>query len=217
MTNKFFPSSAILFDLDGTLADSLELIRNTYFKVFEEMGIPWGNNDVMRWIGRSLKDIADYFAGKEAAHHFIDRYQHNYHRDHDLYTALFPGTLEMLQGLKEKGIKTGVVTSKGRPGTMRTVEFTGIAGYLDVIVTAHDVEKHKPLPEPVFKAMELLESKVGETIFIGDSHFDLEAGKSAGVRVLGVSWGVCSAKELMAHEPEGILNCWNDLNLYINL
>jgi pyrophosphatase PpaX len=170
----------------------------------------------MRWIGRPLRAIADHFAGIAAADHFIDRYQHNYHRDHDLYTALFPGTLEVLQGLKEKGAKTGVVTSKGRPGTMRTVEFTGIAGYLDVIVTAHDVEKHKPLPDPVFKAMDLLLAKAGETIFIGDSHFDLEAGKSAGVRVLGVSWGICSAEELMLHEPEGILNCWNDLGLYIN-
>lgn len=216
MVNKSGATSAVLFDLDGTLADSLELIRHTYFEVFQAMGIPWGNDDVMRWIGRPLRAIADHFAGKAAADYFIKRYQYNYHRDHDLYTALFPGTLEMLQGLKEKGAKTGVVTSKGRPGTMRTVEFTGIAGYLDVIVTAHDVEKHKPLPDPVFKAMDLLLSKAGETIFIGDSHFDLEAGKSAGVRVLGVSWGICSVEELMVHEPEGILNCWDDLGLYVN-
>lgn len=208
---------AVLFDLDGTLADSLSLIRHIYFKVFEEMEIPWGNGDVMRWIGRPLRDIADHFAGKEKADFFIERYQHNYHRDHDFFTALFPGTTEMLKKLREEGIKTGVVTSKGRPGTVRTVDYTGIGEFLDVIITANDVDKHKPMPEPVLKAMELLEVRAEETFFVGDSHFDLQAGRSAGVRVLGVSWGICTPQELNSHDPEGILYSWDDIYKFINL
>ncbi|MCL6478876.1 MAG: HAD-IA family hydrolase [Peptococcaceae bacterium] len=215
MDKKCGRTLAVLFDLDGTLADSLSLIRHTYFKVFTEMNIPWGNDDVMRWIGRPLADIADHFAGGERAGNFIERYQHHYHRDHDLYISLFPGTAEMLKELREKGIKTGVVTSKGRPGTMRTVEFTGIAPDLDVIVTAHDVERHKPLPDPVRKALEMLGVGAAWAVYVGDSHFDLEAGKAAGVRVLGVSWGLCSAGELMRYEPDGVLGSWDELRLYI--
>ncbi|MFZ5643555.1 MAG: HAD family hydrolase [Bacillota bacterium] len=206
---------AVLFDLDGTLADSLTLIRHTYFKVFDEMGIPWGNDDVMRWIGRPLKDIAIQFAGEELAEHFFERYQHHYHLDHDTYTSLFPGTLELLRELKGSRYKTGIVTSKGRPGAIKTVEFTGIAGYMDVMVTVHDVEKHKPLPDPVFKAMEMLRVHPDKTIFIGDSEYDLQSGIAAGVSVLGVSWGVSAPEELMRFNPERIIDNWDDLRFYL--
>ncbi|MHB8919121.1 MAG: HAD family hydrolase [Desulfocucumaceae bacterium] len=217
MPVKTVKTSTVLFDLDGTLTDSLPLIRHTYFSVFTELDIPWGNDDVMRWIGRPLKDIAEHFAGQERAEFFVERYQHHYHRDHDHYMGVFPGTMEMLKHLKETGIGTGVVTSKGRPGTMRTVEFTGIGEYLDAIVTAHDVERHKPLPDPVFKALDMMGARAAEAFFIGDSHFDLEAGKSAGVRVLGVSWGINSTEELMRYGPEGVLESWDDLWPYIGV
>lgn len=217
MTKSKNKISAALFDLDGTLTDSLPLIRQTYFQVFSELHIPWGNDDVMRWIGRPLKDIAEHFAGSGAEDFFVERYQHYYHQHHDRYMALFPGTMEMLKQLKASGLKSGVVTSKGRPGTVRTVEFTGIGQYLDAIVTAHDVEKHKPLPDPVFKALDMMGVDASEAIFIGDSHFDLEAGKAAGIRVLGVSWGLCSTGELMRYNPLGVLDSWEDLGRYINL
>jgi len=206
---------AVLFDLDGTLSDSIPLIRHTYRKVFQELDLPWGSDDVMRWIGRPLQDIAVHFAGKDRAGLFTDRYQHHYHLEHDRYMSLFPGTLEMLKYLKDRSVKTGLVTSKGRPGTVRTVEFTGMAAYLDVIITAHDVEKHKPLPDPVFKALEMIGVEPAEALFVGDSHYDLESGKAAGVRVLAVCWGICPAAELRRYEPEGILQGWDQIKYYL--
>lgn len=215
MIKKPLDIDAVLFDLDGTLADSLPLIKHTYSAVFDEMAIPWGGGEVMKWIGRPLKDIAVYFAGEDLAENFIDRYQHHYHRDHDLYASLYPGTLDMLKELKESGIKTGLVTSKGRPGTMRTVEFTGIGEYLNVIITACDVERHKPLPDPVCKAMELLGSAPEKTIFVGDSSFDLQSGQAAGVRVLGITWGISSFDELLKYQPDKIMDSWDGLIGYI--
>lgn len=215
MLKKFDSIEAVFFDLDGTLADSLPLIRHTYYTVFSEMNIPWGNDDVMRWIGRPLRDIAEYFAGKNLAEIFIDRYQRHYHFDHDRYTSLFPGTVEMLEKLKKRNIKTAIVTSKGRPGALRTVNYTGIANYIDAIVTANDVQKHKPLPEPVYKALELVGARAENAVFVGDSHFDLEAGKAAGAKVLGVGWGIASIEQLKQYEPEGILESWDELELYI--
>ena len=211
MTSDNYKTSAVLFDLDGTLTDSLPLIRQTYFKVFNEMSIPWGDDDVMKWIGRTLQDIAVYFAGKEAAGLFIERYQIHYHRDHDQLMKLFPGTREMLEVLKKDGVKAGIVTSKGRPGTERTVEFTGIGSYMDVIVTAHDLDRHKPLPDPIFLALKAINVKPKEAVFVGDSRFDLESGKAAGVKVVGVSWGICSAVELMNYSPLGVIDSWEEL------
>lgn len=215
MSNNITAVKTVLFDLDGTLADSLPLIRHTYFTVFSELGLGWGKGEVMHWIGRPLKDIAEYFAGIDRADFFIERYQHHYHRDHDQYTSLYPGTLEMLEELKERDIKIGLVTSKGLPVTVRTVEYTGLVKYLGAIVTASDVKNHKPLPEPVLKAMELLGAAPEETLFVGDSPYDLEAGKAAGVRVLGVPWGICSAEDLAGHGPVMILDSWKSLLEYV--
>jgi len=208
-------TAAVFFDFDGTLIDSLDLIKSSLFKVFKEMGLNWGDDEeVMGWIGRPLLEIARNFS-PVSPEYFMERYQQYYHRDHDRNMTLFPGTREMLQDLKKSKLKTGIITSKSRPGTMKTIDFTGIGKYFDIIITATDVERHKPLPDPVYKALDLINLKAEEAIFVGDSRFDLEAGKAAGVRVLGVSWGISSVGELMRCDPEGILNKWDDLRLYI--
>lgn len=206
--------STCLFDLDGTLADSLMLIEKTYHKVFDDLGIPWNGGRVMEWIGRPLKDIALFFAD-ERAELFITLYQEYYHSWHDLYTGLFPGTRAMLKVLKAKGIKTGIVTSKGRPGTIRTLEFTGISVYLDAVVTAYDVANHKPHPEPVIKALELLGAKPGQAVFVGDSPFDMESGINAGVKIVGVNWGMCASEVLQKYNPLAVLKDWEELHSYL--
>lgn len=207
-------ATAVLFDLDGTLTDSLPFIRHCNIRVFEEMGIPWGNDDVMRWIGRPMVDIARHFA-RERHQIFIDTYMQYYHREHDKYIALFPGTMEMLEKLKDMKLSLGIVTSKGRSGTIRTLDYTGLDKYMDVVVTAHDVEKHKPNPEPVLKAMDTLACLPAQTVFVGDSYFDIRAGKAAGARTLGVTWGMALAYELQECEPDGLLNTWGEIYDYV--
>ncbi|OAT81256.1 HAD-IA family hydrolase [Desulfotomaculum copahuensis] len=204
----------VLFDLDGTLADSLPLIEHTYRLVFEEMGIPWGEDAVMGWIGRTIRDIAEYFAGRRAQE-FIERYQMHYHREHDKYTALFPETLPMLAGLKQRGLRLGIVTSKGRTGAMRTVNFTGLAPYMDTVVTAHDVEKHKPLPDPVLEALRRLAAPPERAVYVGDSQFDIQAGRTAGTRTLGVTWGMAGRAGWREFRPDGVLERWDDLDKYL--
>lgn len=207
-------TQAILFDLDGTLVDSLPLIVRTYRQVFAEMNIPWGNDDVVKLIGLPLKEIGRHFAG-EREPQFEEIYQHFYHRDHDLYTRLFPGTLEMLEQLKKRGIRLGIVTSKGKPGTARTVSFTGLDCFMDIVVTAHDVLKHKPDPEPLFKALDFMGAKIARSMYVGDSRFDILTGQNAGVRTLGVTWGLGSREELERLKPDGVIDRWGELTEYL--
>ena len=202
--------TVVLFDLDGTLADSLPFIKKTYRRVFDLLGVPWAGGEVMRWIGRPIQDIAGHFAaGKEKA--FLDLYKYYYDLEHDRYVRLFPGTLEMLDFLKQRGLRLGVVTSKGREGTRRTVELTGLNPYLDALVTAQDVERHKPFPDPVFKALTLLNASPQTAVYVGDSYFDLQAGRQAGTVTLGVTLGMAAREELLACEPDGLLESWADL------
>ncbi len=207
-------TSVVLFDLDGTLANSLPFIRKTYRVVFGLLGLPWADGEVMRWIGRPIKDIAEYFAkGREKE--FLELYKYHYDLEHDRHVRLFPGTLEMLEGLRQKGLRLGIVTSKGREGTRRTVELTGLNRYLDILVTAQDVSRHKPFPDPINKALSLLRVCAQEAVYVGDSRFDIQAGRKAGTVTLGVTWGMSTREELSALEPDGLLETWDDLQRYL--
>jgi pyrophosphatase PpaX len=207
-------TEAVLFDLDGTLIDSLALIVRTYRKVFEELKIPWEDGDVLKMIGLPLKDIARHYTG-ELAGHFEELHQFYYQREHDLYTNLFPGTLSLLDQLKEKGIRLGIVTSKGKTGAWRGINFTGLKPYMDIVVTAHDVTRPKPDPEPLLKALNYLGVEAASSILVGDSSYDILTGKNAGSRTLGVTWGLGSREELARLEPDGLLHRWDDLLNYL--
>ncbi|NLJ76270.1 MAG: HAD-IA family hydrolase [Peptococcaceae bacterium] len=207
-------TEAVLFDLDGTLVDSLPLIRRTYKNVFDEMDIPWDEKAIDGMIGLPLKDIGEHFAGTKGTR-FVELYHVYYHRDLDLYTKLFPDTQVMLANLQKLQIKLGIVTSKGRPGTTRTTSFTGIDCFMDVIITADDSLKHKPDPGPLLQAVEYLGADVSRSIYIGDSRFDILTGRNAGARTLGVTWGLAGRKEMVLLQPDGIIDRWEELKAYI--
>jgi len=203
----------VLFDLDGTLVDSLSLIRDTYRTVFRLMGIPWRDGEVMRFIGISLREIAARFAPARAGE-FVRLYQHEYERQHACLRT-YPGSRAILESLERRGYRTGIVTSKGRRGTCLTLRHLGLEELFDVLVTADDVRRAKPDPEPVMKALLALETDPRDAVFVGDSPFDFEAGRRAGVRTLAVSWGMTPAKELARFAVDGVLSNWDDLHSYL--
>ncbi len=206
---------AVLFDLDGTLIDSLPLIEANCRSTFAALGIPWGKGEVMQWVGVPLKKIAEHFAPSGKAEEYFDLYQSFFQRDHDQYLRIYPGSRELLQKLKEQNYQTALVTSKGRPAVEKNLAFLNLKPQLDVIITAHDVENHKPHPEPVWKALEGLQVQPEEALFVGDSPFDLEAGQKAGVDTLGVSWGMASREALQVWSPLAVLDKWEDLYKYL--
>lgn len=207
-------TEAVLFDLDGTLIDSLPLIVKIYRKVFDELKLPWGDDDVVKMIGLPLKDIGRHYTG-EQVEHFEELYRFYYHREHDRYTSLFPGTIPLLDLLKEKGIRLGIVTSKGKTGAWMSINYTGLKPYMDIVVTAHDVIKPKPDPEPLLKALNHFGIEAARSIFVGDSSYDILTGKNTGSRTLGVTWGLGSEEELARLKPDGLLHRWDDLPGYL--
>lgn len=203
--------AAVLFDLDGTLVDSLPLIRQTYFRVFQEMDIPWGDSDVMKMIGLPLVQIAREFAGEERAESFVTTYREYYGLEHDHYTKSYPGTQDVLAQLHRLGYRLGVVTSKSREVSLRSLDYLDLSRYLEVVVAAQDVNTHKPEPGPVLKALEVMGLEPNQAVYVGDSPFDLLAGRRAGVKIVGVTWGMAAREELAGHEPELLIDRWEEL------
>jgi len=206
--------SVALFDLDGTLVDSLPFIMSTYNLVFKKLNLPWNEIELMEWIGRPIREIASFFAG-DKKNDFLKLYEKYYNLDFENNVSPFPGTIEMLEFLKTNRFLLGIVTSKGKEGAMRTVEVTGLDNYMDVVITAHDVYVHKPFPDPILKALDILNVSPGQSLYIGDSHHDVKAGLEAGTTTLAVTWGINTREELAALNPDGLLESWADLKRYL--
>ncbi len=103
--------------------------------------------------------------------------------------TLFPGTMDALQTLKQRGIKMAAITTRSLRTSVRSLEVNGIAKYFDLVLSAEDVQFHKPHPEPLLKALDALQVKAEETLMVGDTRADIEAGKNAGVRTVAALYG----------------------------
>ena len=200
---------AILFDLDGTLLDSVAVILKSFREAFDEMGLAFDECSVRKSVGIPLRVQGEVFAG-ERAEEFIECYKAIYRGYHGLDNKLFPGTAEMLGAVRAKGCKTGVVTSKMIPSAKRTMEGAGIADSFDVVVTADDVTHPKPHPEPILKALELLGVGPEEAMYVGDALSDVDAAEKAGVQPIAVSWGARTREDLEARCPGRVFDNWRE-------
>jgi pyrophosphatase PpaX len=200
----------VLFDLDGTLLNSLPLIEATFRHAFETLDIPWENGAVMKTVGLPLRDACRQFAG-ERWREMFDCYIKHQLQIHDEYIKVFPGALETLAEIKPLVKGVGVVTSKRRPMAERGIAVTGLGRYLDHLVALEDVEKPKPDAEPVRRGMEKFGAAPEQTVFVGDSYFDIESGRNAGVITVGVTWGMASRAELEAAGPDFLVETWAGL------
>ncbi len=204
------PRKYVLFDLDGTLLDSLPLIETTFRHVFRQMNIPWNEGAVMKTVGLPLREACRRFGGEKWREMFDCYVQHQL-SIHDSYIRVFPGTFEALAEIKPLVRGMGVVTSKRRPVAMRGLAVTGLEKFIDHLVALEDVKKPKPHAEPVMRGLAKFGADPGQAVFIGDSYFDVESGKNAGVKTIGVCWGMASPEELLSAGPDYLVSSWQEL------
>ena len=196
---------AVLFDLDGTLADTVPLILRCYRHTMpRHLGRELPDQIWIRKIGLPLRTSMAEFAEDQAeVERMVTTYTEFQRTVHDEMVSSFPEAGEALAAVRSRGVPVGVVTSKGREMTGRTLARCGFGG-LDVLVTVDDVVCGKPDPEPVIKALTLLGLKgcENEVLFVGDSTYDMIAGRDAGVRTAGALWGPSSKIDLEGTRPD---------------
>jgi pyrophosphatase PpaX len=201
------PPKAILFDLDGTLLDSVPTILKSNRQVCAVLGIPYDEAWVRSLIGIPLSVQAGMIAnGRETE--FTDTYRKVYRRHQEPGIHLFPRTIEMLDALRSRGCLTGLVTSKAASGTQRCIESTGMGGKFDAVITADDVENPKPHPEPLIRALKSLGVSAEESLYVGDSFFDAQSAEKAGIGMIGVSWGARTREELLPLCQGRVFDTW---------
>lgn len=212
-----FPSwrwDAVLFDLDGTLADTVPLILACYRHTMERVrGAALPDHLWLETIGRPLRDAFGEFTDDADELEVLQETYVTYQRTvHDEMVAPLPGAPELVAELVERRVPVAVVTSKRREMALRTLAICGFDGAVDILVGADDVTRGKPHPEAVLAALSGLRgAQPGRCVFVGDSPYDLVAGRAAGVRTVGVTTGPFDRARLAAEAPDHLVERLADL------
>lgn len=196
------PRLALLFDLDGTLVDTVGLILASMHAAFE--GHPGRKPTEAEWIagiGTPLRAQLREFMGPRDLEAVAERYRVHQQANHDRMTRAFEGAVETVSRLKARGHPVGIVTSKLRQSAERTLAHVGLAPYVDVVVGADSVTRPKPDPEPVLHALGRLGRRPAEALFVGDSPHDVAAGNAAGAVTAAALWGACTRACLVPAAP----------------
>ncbi len=190
---------AILFDLDGTLVDTIPFILAAVRHAFEGYGRIPTDAEWIAGIGTPLRtQLAALVRRPEDVEPLFQRYREYWLQHHDGKTRCFPGALEVVAGLARRGHPVGVVTAKVEAGAHRTLTLTGLLPHVQAVVGADSCANAKPHPEPVLLALERLGVPASRAILVGDSPHDVAAAKAAGARAVAALWGACTREALAA-------------------
>ena len=198
------PLEAVLFDFDGTLVDTTELIyrsmRHATGKVLER---EMGREELMANVGQPLPRQMEVF-DPEKAEDLLETYRLYNEEHHEDLIEEFPGVEFYLARLRDAGQGLAVVTSKRRFSVEMALDsFPGLRRVVDVFVTMESTTEHKPSPAPLLKGLELLGNVPPErAAYVGDAPFDVMAARAAGTMSVAVSWGAFSEKTLHAAGPD---------------
>lgn len=204
----------ILFDLDGTLVDSADLIlesfRHTMRTHFDE--VP-PDEVWMATVGTPLRSAFRMYADTpEGVQELVDTYIEHNLRIHEQLIRPFEGVREVLETLLDRGSRLGIVTSKAARGTAKSLAACDLpADWFEVIVTSDEPVPHKPDPAPVNLALERMGVEATVASFVGDSVWDLRAGRAAGVCTVAALWGPFSEDELVGEAPDVMADWPSDL------
>ncbi len=214
------PLRVVLFDLDGTLIDSTDLIIESYAHTYRTHGRLMTAEQIAADLGMPLHDtLARYFHGDDLKAAMTTYLDFNLAR-HDQGVRQVKGVVELVRTLRAGGLRLAVVTSKLRETARRGLALCKLDGMFEALIAKEDTRRHKPDCEPLLFALALLEADAAETAYVGDSPLDVEAADAAGVRAIAALWRPVTEDAFAQRQPDAyaqtpaeaadILEAWRD-------
>jgi len=208
----------VYFDLDGTLLNSTQCsvvsAQETFKrflnidipaeKIIEKMGIP---------IEVSFRELSNGQINDDNWDEVATFFRNTYKDNTDIYTSLYDGVDDLLQGLNAAKYELFIVTSKKTSAAEHNLKQLSVLDYFQGIIGSDKVDHYKPHPDPIFQARKFASQTGKDEIMVGDADTDIIMGKSAGVKTCAVTWGAHSAERLSAATPDMIVNTMGELRL----
>ena len=206
----------ILFDFDGTLADTNHLIAQSYLHVLGKYfpGEFLTEASVVNFNGPSLSEVFGSLDSKNADT-MIKEYREFNLKHHDELVSVFPDVPEVLGKLKSEGIKLAVASTKKKETLIHGLKFLGIYDYFDIVLGSGDFNLVKPDPESLNIAMASLGADKETTIMVGDNPQDIEAANRANVRGVFVGWSCKTKEDISPYHPFKIVESMKELESWI--
>ena len=210
--------TTVLFDLDGTLLDTLDDLTDAVNRALAACGLPQREKrEVRAFLGNGARYLMEHAAPGMEAERF-EKMLVDYKADYDancvVKTAPYPGIEALLRALRARGVKTGIISNKPDSAVQPLYE-TFFADTMDIAVGEREGIRRKPAPDTVLSAMERLGAAAGETLYVGDTEVDLETARRAGVDCAAVTWGFRDPDQLVAAGAERLFDTADALCVYL--
>ena len=199
--------STILFDLDGTIANTNEVILKTIGETLEHFsGRPWRQEELLTHWGMILRHQLVQLYPEIDLERAVPFYRARYATYHEALLMEFPGVRALLAELQARGYRLGVVTSKKRYSAEETISGLGYGPFFEIVVVEEDTARHKPAPDPLCYAAAQLGIAPCRAIYVGDNPDDIRAAHAAGMIAVGVGWCLRPRADLLSVAPDLIID-----------
>jgi len=206
-----------IFDFDGTLAHSEPAYRGAFLHSIKlHTGLEVNEAEFHDFWNVTPQEVLSRYSS-EMLDEMLVSFEEHYYANHHHHLTPYEGIAELLKSLTDRGARIAVVSLKPRRAGEREIDFTGLRSLIDLSVWGDDVERPKPEPDGVLRAMAVLESDPSRTLVIGDSPADIIMGRAAGTRTAAALWGGSSRERLLAAAPDLALDAPGDLLSIIDL
>lgn len=199
----------VIFDLDGTLINSLEDLARSCNTVLEELGLPTHSIDSYRFrVGNGIGKLVERSLPEDKQDLYFQalaRFKEIYRENAMKYTKVYPQITEVLETLEAKGYPLGICTNKHQEAAEALAEHFFGNKFFDILMGDTADSKRKPNPEKVLKIADIWDIEPKDILYLGDSDVDMQTAVNAGMVPVGVLWGFRPEEELVAHGAKILL------------